>query len=61
VPVFAELTRQACFDPIDQPGMWAYDHSLEGTVYRTPDEMRERPMSQRDNVVRDQAVPYTGR
>lgn len=60
VPIFAELTRQACFDPIGQ-GMWAYDHALEGVLYETADEMRERPHSTRDNVAKDQAVPYTGR
>lgn len=60
VPVFAELTRQACFDPIGQ-GLWAYDHALEGVIYEAAEEMRERPRSTRDNVLRDQAVPYTGR
>jgi len=60
VPVFSELTAQACFDPMGQ-GMWAYDHALDGRVYHTPDEMLNRPLSTRDNVVKDQAVPYTGR
>lgn len=60
VPVFAELTRQACFDPLGQ-GLWAYDRALDGQVYETPDDMRERPLSSRDNVLRDQAVPYSGR
>ncbi|MBM3187303.1 MAG: hypothetical protein FJZ90_01100 [Chloroflexi bacterium] len=60
VPVFAELTRNACFDPVGD-GFWAYDPSLEGTVYRTAEDMRERPRSQRDDLVRDQVVQYVGR
>jgi len=60
VPVFAELARQACFDPLGQ-GLWAYDQALDGRVYETPDEMRDRPLSERENVLKDQAVPYTGR
>ncbi len=59
-PVFSELTTQACFDPIGQ-GLWAYDHALDGQVYATPEDMLNRPLSTRDNVVKDQAVPYTGR
>jgi len=57
VPVFAILTRNACFDPIGE-GQWAYDGSLEGHIYETPDEMRERPLSHRGDLVRDQVVRY---
>lgn len=60
VPVFAELTRQACFDPVGE-GKWMYNRSLEGTVYDTPEAMRERPQSTREKVLKDQAIPYTGR
>ena len=60
VPIFAELTRSACFDPVGD-GFWAYDPSLEGVIYRTPDEMRERPRSTRDDLLRDQVVQYLGR
>lgn len=59
VPVFALLTRNACFDPVGQ-GRWAYDPSLEGRVYETPDEMRERPLSHRSDLLRDQVVRYAG-
>jgi hypothetical protein len=60
VPILAELTRRACYDPVGD-GFWAYDPSVEGTVYRTPEEMRERPASQREDLVRDQVVQYLGR
>lgn len=60
VPVFAELTRRVCYDPVGD-GVWAYDPDLEGSVYRTPDEMRERPRSQREDLIRDQVVQYRGR
>jgi hypothetical protein len=60
VPVFAELTRRACYDPVGD-GLWVYNPDLEGAVYRDPDEMRERPLSMRENTARDQAVQYLGR
>jgi hypothetical protein len=60
VPVFAYLTRQACYDPVGD-GFWAYDASLEGKAYATSDEMRERPLSTRGDLVRDQVVQYLGR
>lgn len=60
VPVFAELTRRACYDPVGD-GLWVYSPDLEGAVYRDPDEMRERPLSTRENTVRDQAIQYLGR
>jgi len=60
VPVFAELTRRACYDPVGD-GLWVYNPDLEGAVYRDPDEMRERPLSTRENIARDQAIQYLGR
>ena len=60
VPVFAELTRFACFDPVGD-GFWAYDPSLNDAVYQTPEEMLERPLSTRDDLARDQVVQYVGR
>ncbi|HHX65603.1 MAG TPA: hypothetical protein GX702_12015 [Chloroflexi bacterium] len=60
VPIFAELTRHACYDPVGN-GLWTYDPSLEGTIYKTPDDMRERPQSNRDNLIKDQVVEYLGR
>lgn len=60
VPVFSELTRNACFDPVGE-GFWAYDPELEGEIYSDPDEMRERPLSEREDVLEDQAVQYLGR
>lgn len=60
VPVFSELTRNACFDPVGED-FWAYDPELEGEIYSDPDEMRERPLSEREDVLEDQAVQYLGR
>jgi hypothetical protein len=60
VPVFAELTRNAGYDPVGN-GLWTYTSSLDGTEYKTPDEMRERPQSNRDNLIKDQVVEYLGR
>jgi hypothetical protein len=60
VPVFAELTRSACYDPVGD-GFWAYDASLEKEIYRTPVEMRERSLSNREDLVKDQVVEYLGR
>ncbi|MFO7918539.1 MAG: hypothetical protein R6V13_10715 [Anaerolineae bacterium] len=60
VPIFAELTRNACFDPVGE-GFWGYDPELEGEVYTGPEEMRERPLSEREDVLRDQVVQYLGR
>lgn len=59
LPIFAYLTQQAAFDPVGE-GLWARDGSLEGQVYSTADEMRERPLSNRSDRLRDQAVPYQG-
>jgi len=60
VPIFAELTRRACYDPVGD-GFWAYEAALENTVYRTPDDMRERPLSTRGDLIKDQVVQYLGR
>lgn len=59
VPIFATLTRNACFDPVGH-GEWVYDPSLEGKTYSSPEEMRERPLSNRSDLFRDQAVRYAG-
>ena len=60
VPVFTALTQSACYDPVGD-GFWAYDASLDGTHYRTPEDMRERPLSSREDLIRDQVVQYPGR
>lgn len=57
VPVFAELTRRACFDPVGG-GMWALDPTQQKTIYQTPEEMRERPLSTRSDTVKDPAIQY---
>ncbi len=60
VPLFAELTRRACFDPVGD-GYWAFDAALQKVIYQTPDEMRERPHSTRTDTVKDPVVQYLGR
>jgi len=60
VPLFAELARRACYDPVGD-GFWAYEPALDSTVYRTADDMRERPLSTRGDVIKDQVVQYLGR
>nr|MBC7244337.1 hypothetical protein [Chloroflexota bacterium] len=57
VPLFAELTRHACFDPVGD-GNWVYDESLRGTIYNTPEEMSRRPSSRRQDLIIDQVYPY---
>jgi hypothetical protein len=57
VPVFAELTRRACFDPVGG-GMWAFDPSQQKAIYQTPEEMRDRPLSSRNDTVKDPAIQY---
>lgn len=59
VPVLAELTRRACYDPVGD-GFWAYSPDTEDRVYRTPETMRERPLSTRSDLVKDQIVQYLG-
>ncbi len=60
VPVFAALTRSACYDPVGD-GLWAFDASLWGRVYQTPEEMFLRPLTNRSVLARDQVVQYLGR
>ncbi|MGQ9493612.1 MAG: hypothetical protein ACUVR2_07595 [Anaerolineae bacterium] len=57
VPIFAALTRYACFDPVGG-GNWVYDESLRGIVYHTPEEMSRRPSSRRQDLIVDQVYPY---
>jgi len=57
VPVFSELTRRACFDPVGG-GDWALDPSLQKTTYQTPEEMFERPLSNRRDTVKDPVIQY---
>jgi hypothetical protein len=59
VPAFAELTRRSCYDPVGD-GFWAYSPEAEDKVYRTPETMRERPLSSRPDLVKDQAIEYLG-
>jgi len=60
VAVFAELTRRACYDPVGG-GFWTYDPGLEGKTYRTAEEMRERLLSHRQDLVKDPVIEYRGR
>jgi len=57
VPLFAELTRRACFDPVGD-GNWIYDESLRDVTYSTVEEMRQRPGSQRQDLIVDTVYPY---
>ncbi len=57
VAVFAELTRRACYDPVGG-GFWALEPSLQKTVYQTPAEMHERPLSSRGDTVKDPVIQY---
>ena len=56
VPIFAELTRHACFDPVGA-GNWAFDPDLKDVIYGTEEEMRDRPQSQQAELLRDIVVP----
>lgn len=60
VPIFAILTRHACYDPVGD-GQWAFDQNLVGRVYDTPEEMMERPLSARSMRTRDQVTHYLAR
>ena len=60
VPICEFLTRSAAYDPLGD-GFWAYDSALQGQIYDTADQMRERPSSTRPDMVRDQVVQYLGR
>lgn len=57
VPIFAELTRRACFDPVGD-GNWVYDESLRNIVYNTAEEMSRRPSSRRQDLIIDRVYPY---
>ena len=57
VPIFAELTRHACFDPVGD-GNWVYDESLRSTTYSTPEDMSRRPSSRRQDVIIDRIQVY---
>ncbi|MGB9880897.1 MAG: hypothetical protein ACPLRM_09055, partial [Anaerolineae bacterium] len=57
VPIFAELTRHACFDPVGD-GNWVYEESLRGVTYSTPEEMSRRPNSRRQDLIIDRVYPY---
>ena len=59
VPILAELTRRARYDPVGD-GSWAYSADVEDRTYRTPETMRERPLSTRSDLVKDQIVQYLG-
>jgi hypothetical protein len=57
VPIFAELTRRACFDPVGD-GNWVYDESLRHVTYSTEEEMSRRPRSNRQDLIVDRVFPY---
>lgn len=57
-PIFAELTRRACFDPVGD-GIWVYDESLRDVTYKTPEDMSRRPSSRRHDLIVDRVYPYT--
>ncbi|MHB9033605.1 MAG: hypothetical protein ACYC6L_11215 [Anaerolineae bacterium] len=57
VAVFSELTRRACFDPVGG-GYWALDPSLQKNIYQTPEDMFERPLSSRGDIVKDRVIQY---
>ncbi len=60
VPIFAELARHACFDPVGD-GNWVFDESLTDVVYSTPEEMEARPRSRRVDLIRDRVLCYGSR
>jgi hypothetical protein len=57
IPVFAELTRHACFDPVGD-GNWVFDESLRNVMYSTPEEMSRRPSSRRQDMIVDRILTY---
>ena len=57
IPIFAELTRRACFDPVGD-GNWVYDESLRSVAYSAPEEMARRPRSRRQDVIIDRVQAY---
>ncbi len=57
IPIFTELTRRACFDPVGD-GNWVYDESLRDVTYSTLEEMRRRPSSHRQDLIIDTVYQY---
>ena len=57
VPVFAHLTKHACFDPVGD-GNWVYDESLRGVTYEALEDMRRRPKSRRQDLIVDTVYQY---
>lgn len=57
VPIFAELSRRACFDPVGA-GNWTFDPELKDLVYGTEEEIRNRPHSRRRDLIRDIVLRY---
>ena len=57
VPIFAELARHACFDPVGG-GNWVFEEDLVGQVYKTAEEMETRPLSRRADLIRDRVLRY---
>ncbi|KPL23668.1 MAG: hypothetical protein AMJ93_04135 [Anaerolineae bacterium SM23_84] len=57
VPIFAELTRRACFDPVGD-GNWVYDGLLGHVTYKTPEDMSERTRSNRHDLIVDRVYQY---
>jgi len=60
VPVFQELTRRACYDPVGN-GEWAFEPGKKGLYYNTPEDMRDRPQRSRDTAVQEPVAQYRGR
>ena len=60
VPVFQELTRRACYDPVGN-GEWVFEPGKKGLYYATPEEMRDRPQRSRDTAVQEPVAQYLGR
>ncbi len=57
IPIFTELTRRACFDPVGD-GNWVYDEPLRDVTYSTLEEMRRRPSSHRQDLIIDTVYQY---
>jgi hypothetical protein len=57
VPIFAELTRRACFDPVGD-GNWIYDESQRDGTYKAPEDMSRRPNSRRHDLIVDRVYQY---
>ena len=57
VPIFAELTRRVCFDPVGD-GNWIYDEVLRDGTYKAPEDMSRRPNSRRHDLIVDRVYQY---